>query len=42
MTRSTLDTSGWQSAAATRPNGATASVDAGCNRAIPHRGRSFA
>lgn len=42
MTRNPLDASGRQHAAGTRPNDATDSVDAGCKRAVPHRGRSFA
>ncbi len=42
MTRNPLDASGRQHAAGTRLNGATASVDAGCDRTIRCFGHSFA
>ncbi|WP_279608068.1 hypothetical protein [Burkholderia sp. BCC0419] len=42
MTRNPLDASGRQHAAGTRPNGATASVDTGCNRTVRYFGHSFA
>lgn len=42
MTRNPLDASRRLHAAGTRPNGATASVDAGCNRTIRYFGRSLA
>ncbi|WP_257139666.1 hypothetical protein [Burkholderia sp. MSMB1826] len=42
MTRNPLDASRRLHAAGTRPHGATASVDAGRDRAIRYFGRSFA
>lgn len=42
MTRNPLDASGRQHAAGTRLNSATASADAGCHRALPYRGQTFA
>ncbi len=42
MTRNPLDASGRLRVAGTRPNGATASVDAGGNRTVRYFGHSFA